>query len=777
MTEGDADKPEKIRYSFFGELSRRHVFGTAVAYVVAAWVLIQVADVLAPAFEAPDWTIRALTTVLILLFPVVLVLSWEYDVSFKGIEKTEGDYDRGLTARNWFRRTIVVLISVASLGSIAWLWSAGVLTDASFDDGDDAFPKVIAVAGFQAFSNPDSEWLGDGISNLVRDNLTQSQYLRVVSPRRWNAVSGTAESDELLEVADDAGIRYLIQGEIISNRSGHVLTVRLTDTKTGEQLEARTFEVEEDASLLERATSVAQIARARLRVPVQERVDLFAADFAAEHPSAYRAFVGALDYWVNYDFSDAERLLRAALELQPDYAMAAYYLAWNLITQDRYAESMEYLSRALDSEDITDRDRDYLNALSLFINDDYEGAAAAYQQLIDRFPSDTEARTLQAEVLTLLEDFDGALAGYRAISQIEPEVQTGWSGIAYVNVQMGNYDDALPALASFAGIAPDNPNVYVLRGDANRAIGNLADARSDYAEAIEKGPDLQVAIVSLGQTEYLLGEVDAALETLTGLAADLDAIPRYRIDAAFEAGAILNSIGRAREHIEILDQVEQEIIASEILYAKALADRAFARMLVDEADINTARLIELAIDESPGVATRYLFHRGLLELKRGEFEAVEETAKGIRALALPPEDPDRTEDMAADYLLGYKALAEGDLDEAVARSAAIRDVDGYSYRTYDLLYAQVLLAQEKTEDAIQLLRKTIDERDLVAPRLDLEIDRNYARLLLAQALRSAGNVQRADALFAQLEREWRRADEAFVGARYLAESPPPGALW
>lgn len=777
MTTQDADKPDKKPQTFIGELARRHVFGTSVAYVVGAWVLIQVVDVLAPAFDAPDWTIRALTTVLILLLPLVLVLSWEYDVSFKGIQRTEGDYDRGLTARAWFRRTIVLLISTASLGAIAWVWSSGMLTDSTFESTDNEFPKVIAVARFQAFSQPESEWLGDGISNLVRDNLTQSQYLRVVSPRRWNAVSTDTKDDELLGVAADAGIRYLMQGEIISNRSGHVLTVRLTDTKNGEQLEARTFEVDEDASLLERATSIAQIARARLRVPVQERVDLFAADFAAEHPSAYRAFVGALDYWVNYDFRDAERLLRAALELQPDYAMAAYYLAWNLIVQDRYDESLQYLSTALESDDISERDRNYLEALSLYINNDLDSAAHAYQQLTDAFPSDTEARTLHAEVLSLLEDYDAALASFRALSQIEPEVHTGWSGIAYVNVQMGNYADAMPAIDKFARIAPDNPNVYVLRGDANSAQGDLTAAKDDYRLAIEKGPDLQEAVVSLGRTDYLLGDIDAALKTLTGLAGDTAAIPRYRIDATFAAGAILNSIGRAVEHVTLLDQLEQELVASEIFYAKALADEAFAAMLLGDVGEETAQLIDEAIENSPSVATRYLFTRGLLELKTNDLEAVARTAAEIRALALPPDDPDRTEDMAADFLLGYAALIEGNAAEALAHSLSIGTAEGYRYRNYDLLHAQALLASNRANDAVRLLEKTVSAQDYVSPRLDLEIDRNMLRLILARAYRMSGDSARSAEIVAALKKRWLKADPGFTGLGHLNAERLPLVLW
>ena len=61
-----------------GELRRRNVFRTAVAYLVAAWLLMQIADILLGAFGAADWLLRAFVIVLVVGFPIAVVLAWLY---------------------------------------------------------------------------------------------------------------------------------------------------------------------------------------------------------------------------------------------------------------------------------------------------------------------------------------------------------------------------------------------------------------------------------------------------------------------------------------------------------------------------------------------------------------------------------------------------------------------------------------------------------------------------------------------------------------------------
>ena len=56
----------------YSELKRRNVFRVAIGYVLVAWVLLQIADVLFPALRLPDWTVSLVAGLMILGFPLAL---------------------------------------------------------------------------------------------------------------------------------------------------------------------------------------------------------------------------------------------------------------------------------------------------------------------------------------------------------------------------------------------------------------------------------------------------------------------------------------------------------------------------------------------------------------------------------------------------------------------------------------------------------------------------------------------------------------------------------
>ena len=59
---------------FIGELRHRNVLRVAAAYLVVGWLIAQVADLAADAFNAPDWIMQMLIVALLLGLPVALFL-------------------------------------------------------------------------------------------------------------------------------------------------------------------------------------------------------------------------------------------------------------------------------------------------------------------------------------------------------------------------------------------------------------------------------------------------------------------------------------------------------------------------------------------------------------------------------------------------------------------------------------------------------------------------------------------------------------------------------
>ena len=74
------------------ELRRRKVFRVAIAYVVVAWLLLQIGDIVFDFLEVPNWAGKLLLVLLLLGLPVALVLSWAYELTSQGIRReTSGD--------------------------------------------------------------------------------------------------------------------------------------------------------------------------------------------------------------------------------------------------------------------------------------------------------------------------------------------------------------------------------------------------------------------------------------------------------------------------------------------------------------------------------------------------------------------------------------------------------------------------------------------------------------------------------------------------------------
>ena len=75
--------------SVWEELKRRNVVRVTVAYVIAAWLLAQVAEFSTETFGAPAWVLRIFVIFLVLGLPLAVILAWAYEMTPEGLKKAD----------------------------------------------------------------------------------------------------------------------------------------------------------------------------------------------------------------------------------------------------------------------------------------------------------------------------------------------------------------------------------------------------------------------------------------------------------------------------------------------------------------------------------------------------------------------------------------------------------------------------------------------------------------------------------------------------------------
>ena len=104
--------------SFIKELKRRNVIKVAIAYAVAAWLLIQIVATTFPVLNIPDWSVTLVTVLILIGFPLALILAWAYEMTPEGLKK-ENDVDRAASITHITGRKLdFIIIGVLAVALI-----------------------------------------------------------------------------------------------------------------------------------------------------------------------------------------------------------------------------------------------------------------------------------------------------------------------------------------------------------------------------------------------------------------------------------------------------------------------------------------------------------------------------------------------------------------------------------------------------------------------------------------------------------------------------------
>ncbi|MEP7072362.1 MAG: tetratricopeptide repeat protein [Verrucomicrobiota bacterium] len=303
--------------SFFEEVKRRKVYRVAVAYVIAAGGMIQLASAVFPAWELPSWTLRLVIVLLLVGFPIALLLAWAFDVTPQGVRATDPALGAGARPRG--RRNLWILVALGIL------LSAGVgfllLPHASAKKID----KSIAVLPFENLSeDKENAFFADGIQDDILTSLAKVGDLKVIS--RTSVMKYRAKSASVREIGKALGVSAILEGSVRPDRKNNRVrvNVQLINAENDEHIWAEDYD-RELTDVFAIQSDLAQKIANELQAKLSPREKAQMTRKPTENGEAYFAFVQARNLFQPEDYEklkQAEQLYQRALTLDPNFAIA-----------------------------------------------------------------------------------------------------------------------------------------------------------------------------------------------------------------------------------------------------------------------------------------------------------------------------------------------------------------------------------------------------------------------------------------------------------------------
>jgi len=511
---------------YIAELKRRHVFKAGVAYIVVAWMIVQVADIILPTFEAPPYVMKVLLFVLGIGFPVNLIFAWIYDITPDGIVKTENV--ASMPQRSVLKNNRLNRIIIGSLSIIIILLLAGLFTKNNLEESRNKTlivssedpQKSIAVLAFADMSpKKDQEYFSDGISEELLNILAKIPELRVMS--RTSSFSYKSKDVAIAQIGKELNVSHILEGSIRKSDSTLRITAQLINAADGSHLWSQTYDRKMD-DIFKIQDEIAGNISNKLELTLLGKTT----NNKAINVAAYDLYLKAR-HLVNQNtkesFIEAEKLIKHSIALDSTEAPA-----WNLLSSINYATSYNFLNKPLEegiAEGLTAAkkaiklDSTYALAYSdlgslQFLQWNFEASDANFNKALELDPGNSQI--IGTVALKKLGNLNESIGLIKKAILLDPKNYYHYYNLGYYYYLTNQPDAAEEAIQVFASHHPSSAIYNYLWSLIHIAQGN-------YKEALikaEKEPDAffnpyarYFALYSLGRVEEAEGLMNQLIAT------------------------------------------------------------------------------------------------------------------------------------------------------------------------------------------------------------------------------------------------------------------------
>ena len=500
------------------ELRRREVFRATGLYVGVVWILIEASSVLLPAFDAPDWVLRALIIVAIIGLPVVVVLAWIFDVTDKGIE-VQGDPTDTVVTPIGRRRTDFVVIGVLT---VALIFSVYLNITSGPDVVEELEPMSVLIADFD---NKTGDPLFEGsLEQGLQIGIDGASFISIYERGMAQKVGAQLRDTDKLDsvtaqlVAAREGIKLVLVGSIAPRGNKFDLSVQAIVPTRGEVV------AEADAtaaSKLEVLAAIGELA-ADLREELGDKsVDREALQvsetFTAMSLEAARDYDTAQRLQYNGNYEKAIEHYRAAVEYDPNFGRA--YSGWAVAARalgrlDEATTAWEQAMAHLGS--MTERERLRTQGMYYWgVTGNFQKAIETFETLVEKYPADHVGHNNLAVQYFMALDFASARReGMRAV-EIYPRNVVARSNFALYAMYSSDFDLAATEAEQVRELDATWFKAWLPIAMKALSVGDFDTASAAYNSMAEtSGRGASTASLGLADIELLTGNFSAAQEIL-----------------------------------------------------------------------------------------------------------------------------------------------------------------------------------------------------------------------------------------------------------------------
>lgn len=468
--------------SIFNELKRRNVFRVGLAYVVAAWVIAQVSDLVLDNIDAPPWVMQALLLGLGLGFIVALIIAWAYELTPEGIKKEKDvardDSITNMTAKKLDYITLagvllVVVLFVYQKINPTTLHNtpiqAGNHSEAAGTDsnlrgnGDDdgvtnkIFDKSIAVLPFvNMSSDKEQDYFSDGITEEILNALAKIKQLKVAG--RTSSFSFKGKNEDLRIIGDALGVAHILEGSVRKAGTQVRITAQLIKVEDGFHMWSETYDGSLD-NVFDLQEKISRHVTDELKLVLKINDNARLASKMTGNIDAYDLFLRGRKHVrlrLDDNIPKGIALLEQAVELDPQFAEAWAMLAEAEAVSDSYILTDHDLSveranahiktaKALDPTLVSAYAVSGL-IKSFSVDADYLGGIKELQQALSIEPNNPITLRWLANVYQTLGYFDKALPLYEKALLLDPLSWTEACNLGYNKLNTGDLVAAIQYL-------------------------------------------------------------------------------------------------------------------------------------------------------------------------------------------------------------------------------------------------------------------------------------------------------------------------------------------